>query len=396
MLKSKLIYLVILVSMFLFYILFVDSMSLMIFVLTAAFPFLQLIILKRISSSVKASLITENQTINKNTESRIIVKIKNNSLLPVSCAVAELHIANTLTGESQTLTTMLPVSADNEQSIKFSVSYEHCGRIIITLKSIRVFDYIKLFSKTINYSISREITVVPEAVSISPEVETTLSTMTDNEEFSKIRPGDDCSEIFNIREYSYGDKINRIHWNLTTKLDELMVKEYSLPVSTQIIIIFEFCSDPDSEDRLLRNDAALETVMSLSYHMIANSISHLIAWYDPKTRMFNTEKILSEEDFSAFLSSVFASGTYTDDCSAFIHHKTENSESHYSHALYISPVISDEIFHNFSVLRNAYNKTFLYINNGYDLPDYFRSSDTAQAVSVRYGNIAEGLNKVIV
>ena len=205
MIRSKLIYLILLSCMILFYILFVDSMSLMILVITLLFPFLQLFILRRISKSITASLSTESASVHRNTPSKIIVKIKNYSLLPVSCAVVDLSITNTLTGEVQPLTTMLPVSSDNDQSVKFSVSYAHCGKVNIVLKSIKLYDYVKLFSKTIKCNISQDITVVPTYTPVSPDVQTKHVNMNNNEEFSKIKPGDDCSEIFNIREYAYGD-----------------------------------------------------------------------------------------------------------------------------------------------------------------------------------------------
>ncbi len=396
MIKSKIAYLFLLAAMFLFYIMFIDSMSLLTLIIAAVFPVIQLIILSCIARNITAALNIEKKTINKNTESRIIVKIKNHSVLPVSCAVATLQITNTLTGESQSLTTMLPVPSDNEQSIKFSVSYAHCGRVAVTLKSIKIYDYIKLFSKTITYGISQETVVIPSLASINPDVQTSLSTTNDCSEFSKVKPGDDSSEIFNIREYAYGDKINRIHWNLTTKLDELMVKEYSLPVSCSILIVFEFCSDRTSENRFFKNDAAIETAMSLSYFMIQNSISHQIAWYDAGTRLYNTETIKSEDDFAVFLGSIFNSGTYRDSFSAFIHHQAENSDTRFSHVIYISPVLSDEIFHNLSVLPNSLKKSYLYINDDSAVPDFFSSDEKTSAVNIICSDISGGLSKVII
>lgn len=396
MIKNQITYLVLLAGIILFYILFVDSMSLLILIITIVFPVLQFIILMIVSRNISATLSTESQTVYRNTENKIIIRIKNHSVLPVSCAVVSLQITNSLTNETQSLTTMIPVSSDNEQSIKFSVSYAHCGKISVNLDNIKVYDYVKLFSKKISFGLSQEITVLPSLVGINPEVQTTLSTMTDSDEFSKIKPGDDCSEIFNIREYIYGDKINRIHWNLTTKLDELMIKEYSLPVSCHIIIIFEFCTDNNSDEKFSKNDAAIEAAMSLSYYMVSNGISHKIAWYDSATKLFNTVKISTETDFSVFLGSIFSSGTYDDYYKAFLHHKAENGDSHFSHAIYVSPVVTDEIFHNFSVLRNAVQKTYLYISDGYDVPEYFVSTESANAVSVNCENISEGLNKVIV
>jgi len=397
MLKSKIIYLLLIAGMVLFYILFIDSMSLLILLLTLAFPFIQLYILFRISKNISSSLSTEEQNIPKNTETKIIVNIRNYSVFPVSCAVATLNITNTLTGEVQTLTTMIPVSADNEQSIKFCVSYAHCGKILITLKSIKIYDYIKLFSRTISMNVSKEIIVVPSLVRISPTIETSFTGTAENDEFSKIKPGDDCTEIFNIREYAYGDKINRIHWNLTTKLDNLMVKEYSMPVSSRIIIVFEFCIDESSDDRFYKNDATIETAISLSHFMINNNISHQICWFDPKRKVFHTEQITSEDDFSAFIGSVFLSGTYTDYYSAFTHHKVENHEKKFSHTIYISPVLTDEIFHNLSVLYNTKKTTYVHIaDNLTEEPEFFKSTDTASAVTVRYGGISEGLDKICI
>ncbi|MDD6082323.1 MAG: DUF58 domain-containing protein [Oscillospiraceae bacterium] len=397
MIKSKIVYLVLLASMVLFYILFIDSMSLLTLIITVIFPFLQLALLSHVSRKITASMDIETRTVPRNTDTRIIVKIKNHSLLPVSCAMATVSIKNTLTDECQTLTTLLPVSSDNEQSIKFSVSYAHCGKVKVTLKNLKIYDYIKLFSKTINLNISQEIAVVPSLVNISPSIEVNLSGISESDEFSKNKPGDDCTEIFNIREYVYGDKLNRIHWNLSTKLDELMVKEYSLPVSSQVIILFEFCTDENSEDRFSKNDAAIETAMSLSHYMIKNGVSHRICWFDPELKCLRNEKITSADDFSGFMGAIFTSGTYRNSFSAFIHHKFENSDAHFSHTLYISPVLSDEVFHNLSVLNNTYKKSYIYINDcKSELPEFFRSSDSIYAVPADCGNISGELNRMII
>ncbi|MBQ9982400.1 MAG: DUF58 domain-containing protein [Oscillospiraceae bacterium] len=391
MIKSKLIYLGILAGLVMFFILFIDNASLLILILAAIFPVMQLYFLFSISRKITATLTAENATVEKNVESKIIVNIVNKSIFPISCAVATLKITNTLTGEYQMLTTMMPVSADNNQSIKFSVSYAHCGKVIVTLRKIKIYDYVKLFSKTIFLDVSQEVIVLPSLTHISPEIETHLTGSSDNDEFSKSNPGDDCSEVFNVREYHYGDKINRIHWNLTTKLDELMVKEYSLPISSKIMILFEFCIDPADEAAFYKMDTVIETTMSLSYFMINNNISHTIRWYDKAHNMLQSMKITSTDDFSAFLGSVFSTGTYTDNFNAFMYSRIENTDMIFSHTIYVSSVISDEIFHNLSVLTNTRHSSYLFVNDLETLPDYFKNTDNTNAVSVNYKQLSEGL-----
>ncbi len=82
MIKSKIVYLVLLASMVLFYILFIDSMSLLTLIITVIFPFLQLALLSHVSRKITASMDIETRTVPRNTDTRIIVKIKNHSLLP--------------------------------------------------------------------------------------------------------------------------------------------------------------------------------------------------------------------------------------------------------------------------------------------------------------------------
>lgn len=397
MLRNKLLYLVILISLFFFFILYIDNISLMIFILSIVFPLIQYFILLKISKNISANLKIENITISKNTESKIIVNITNRSVFPISCATATLKITNTLTGEVQMLTTMLPVSADNEQGIKFSVSYAHCGKIIITLKKIKIYDYIKLFSKTRFLNVSQEIIVVPSLIPVAPDMKTALTGISENDKFSKVKSGDDCSEIFNIKEYTYGDKINRIHWNLTTKHDNLMVKEYSLPISSKILILFEFCIESDSETEFYKTDASIETAMALSNFMIRNDVSHQICWFDAASGTLRTETISSDDDFSEFLGAIFHSGTYKNSYNAFIYHESESTDRCFSHTIYISPSVSDEIYHNLSVLKNTTNRTYLYIKSAdAEAPEYFKTTDDINSIAIDYNNISDGLAKVII
>ncbi|MDO5560645.1 MAG: DUF58 domain-containing protein [Oscillospiraceae bacterium] len=397
MIRNKLLYAVILVSLVFFYILYIDNISLATLILASIFPVIQVIILFSIAKNITAKLNIEDVTIVRNTQSKIVVNIINNCILPVSCATATLKIYNTLTGEEQTLTTMLPVSAANNQSIKFSVSYAHCGKVRITLVKMKIFDYIKLFSKNINLNISEEMTVIPVRSAVHPQLETSLTDLSEIDEFSKIKAGDDCSEIFNIREYNMGDKLNRIHWNISSKTDALMVKEYSLPVSSKIVILFEFYNPDSSLISLDKNDASLETAMSISYYLIANNIPHQLKWYNPKARIMQTEFIQSEDDFSFFLCSVFSNGSYADSPFAFLHHVTESAAHAFSHTIYITPVLSEKVFADFSQLGNSFRKSFIYIaDDSEQLPSYFNSTDDINAIPVYQDIIQDGIDKMII
>ena len=396
MIRTKIIYFFLILCAVAFFVLFIDTMSLLILILALVFPFIQYLFLFLTSKKITASIKSENSTALKGDETKIILDIANHSHFPVSCAYAVIQIQNTLTGEMQTLTTMMPVSANNIQTIKFSVSYKHCGRVVISLKNLKIYDYIKMFSKNVKTGAVNEMTILPESIVISPMIETETAALTESDDYSKDKPGDDCSEIFDIREYAEGDKINRIHWKLSSKCDKLMLKEYSLPISNHLMILFEFSVDMSSNQAFNKTDAAIETVMALSDFLVKNSMTFRLCWYNKKTGNLQSDIISSNDDISAFINTLFNAGTYNDNFNAFIHHDMENANSSYSHVIYISSVINKELFHNISVMQNAYKKTFLYITDLTPVPEYFVSSENLHAIDIFYEKTKDDLKEIVI
>src|SRR5690606_38961497 len=50
---------------------------------------------------------------------------------------------------------------------------------------------------------------------------------------------EDMATISNIRKYAYGDRIKKIHWKLTAKKNELMVKEFQNTTETSLMIVLD-------------------------------------------------------------------------------------------------------------------------------------------------------------
>lgn len=66
--------------------------------------------------------------------------------------------------------------------------------------------------------------------------------------YSGNRPGDDPGETYDIREYQPGDSIRQIHWKLSGKLDDIMIREKSFPVDDTVLILAEaFQTERDSK-----------------------------------------------------------------------------------------------------------------------------------------------------
>lgn len=107
----------------------------------------------------------------------------------------------------------------------FDVGLSFCGVYRVSCVEIWVYDCFGLFAKKPKDLPTADILVLPERIGerFSMEKET-LSSKEDT--YSDPNAGHDVSEIKELREYREGDVLSKVHWKLSTKSEELIVKEY--------------------------------------------------------------------------------------------------------------------------------------------------------------------------
>ena len=60
-----------------------------------------------------------------------------------------------------------------------------------------------------------------------------------SQELVADRIGMDSQEIFDTRYYRQGDLLKNIHWKLSAKADDLLVKEFSMPADQSVEIYLD-------------------------------------------------------------------------------------------------------------------------------------------------------------
>ena len=59
--------------------------------------------------------------------------------------------------------------------------------------------------------------------------------------------GDDGSEVFEVRAYRDGDPLQRVHWKLTAKTGEMLVREFSLPKREVLLLQVDLYHPPQEK-----------------------------------------------------------------------------------------------------------------------------------------------------
>ncbi len=398
MVKSKIVYVLLLAVLAVFYIMYIDNMSLFLLIFAAVLPFVLFFIMLctffKTDADISASSISEN----KDSDISVDVHITNRSIFPVSDARVTLEIMNSLDSVPEKMSASVPVQALNSQTVSFTVSSQYCGKLIVTLKQIRIYDYIKLFSLRKKFSKTTEIVIMPHTYPVDIITDHSYDENTMSELYSKCRAGDDCSEVFNIRNYNDGDKINRIHWKLSMKQDSLMVKDYSMPVNCSILLLFEFCTDY-SAGYMSKLDTLVETFSSVSESIAETEAVHDAGWYDVTKDLYVTRRIASCEDVASFLGTVMRSRACTETGRAYFRHIKADAGVRYSHLIYVTSCMTKEIFKSICSDENTERRTIIYITDDISiLPDYFEGSDSERVtvIPVQCGKINQCLYEMLV
>ena len=129
----------------------------------------------------------------------------------------------------------------------------------------------------------------------------------ESEVYSEHKPGDDPSEVFGLREYIDGDKLNRIHWKLTSKKNKFIVKDYSLPVDVPSTVFLDLKCYEDSDSTLAVFDTLIDTALSVSQFLINNERMHNLIYYNGKKNCFVQRCIKDASDLSDLVGEIVTS-----------------------------------------------------------------------------------------
>lgn len=114
---------------------------------------------------------------------------------------------------------------------------EHCGGFSAQLHKPRVYDYLGLFRFRVRKTNNRTFLVWPEPLKM--EVPSDLTQYLARS--WRPKPGGGYAENHEIRQYRPGDNLNQIHWKLSAKVSDLMLRESMEPERGLMLLTMDLC-----------------------------------------------------------------------------------------------------------------------------------------------------------
>lgn len=189
------------------------------------------------------------------------------------------------------------------------------GRVLIGIRRVWCYDIFGLLAfplpRRLWSNASESLLVLPGIVGVPVYVSRKSRDFAgESEDYSLKRGGDDPSEVFQIRNYQPGDKIRSIHWKLSAKEDELMIREQSHPLGCPVLMYLNMQNL--GENAILKRyshrrhlaeqwNAYLEVAASLCFGLVQEGCRHYAIWFDSKNLDIRRYRIEKEEDIYEML-----------------------------------------------------------------------------------------------
>lgn len=196
-----------------------------------------------------------------------VIQIENTSFFPVSPVRLTGSFPDDKKKSIEQKQLIITLSPFKKMKINFNGVLRYRGMYSATIDVIESFDLLRIFKFKRKLAAKCEIQVLPRRIDIYRSGESTESSDSDR---TLPRKGLDKTDFSSVREYKEGDLMQSVHWKLSAKQNELMVKQFEQNAVNTAVIISDYSSGYIGEDKQLADDSVIEATLALCGYLAKN------------------------------------------------------------------------------------------------------------------------------
>lgn len=247
-------------------------------------------------SRIKVKIEIPINVAEKNKKLMLNVKINNSSFFSLPRVRFRIEYGNTVDKKRKKVYLTADGIRKGESTRLFAFAITRSGNFEFSIKKIKIYDFTGLFSISKKVRGNASAMVLPDiddvAITIGDGVRHFFGEAMSSDELSK---GSNPEEVIDVREFRDGDRIQNVHWKLSARTDELMVKEHMAPKACPIVLMLA----PGST----AIDGVPEWAASLSFSLMDMKCTHYAAWFSKSRNDVVRVRVKDEEDYYLFMTS---------------------------------------------------------------------------------------------
>ena len=206
------------------------------FVVLLLLPVLELMMVHKEAVKLSVRLVTRTGSREGRSLPLVFETEATGQLFSVRSVLVEAELYNQMFGRTESYCWHLCLTG-RKNRFEVRIPAENCGTVIFRCRRVRICGMLDLFSAAGAPFDERMATIYPRGYSMEVALTKKTAGAPQGEGFMQNRKGSDPSEMFDVREYIPGDDIRSIHWKLSSKLDELILRQSSDPSHYRVAVM---------------------------------------------------------------------------------------------------------------------------------------------------------------
>lgn len=267
------------------------------------------------------------------------VTVNNKSFWPVAKIICRITVQNRLTLEETEKLLILSAAPMGETEIKFEIKSGYCGYLKARISGLWLLDWVGFLPVRCKAGADAEAKAAVLPDTFAPHVFLNLSATEweDAEDWSQLFKGNDRTEVFSLRDYVPGDSLKQIHWKLSAKRGELIVREGSLPIEKSLLIFWDKNTREVSPAEM---DAMAECTASVSQEIMNQGYLFTLGWTEGNQCVF--EAIDTGEQLLQAIPRMLKYGPEISGSSGALSNVRPGARRRFGKALYIAGTVPEE------------------------------------------------------
>lgn len=331
--RNIVMYLIVMVITAYIEIMYEDSMAVTFLALEVLLAVVLLVSVRYMRKHIKVTLQSLIPVVQKGEEMDIIIKVDNTGVLPVTRMELQLSYENEYSAATEYDTLSVSVGAGDSATVVYKARTNYCGKINFYFPRGRVFDYIGLLCAKVSCDQEVQYNVLPDVRTMPLVIHDSLRSGGTDSEYQRNMRGEDLSEIYDIRAFRDGDTLQKVHWKLSAKADEWLIKEFGSNIPCTVLLLIDLHHESGLECGIKRMDSFMEITASLLFSLCQEQVFFCSAWYDEEEGRILRHFVANEEDVYEVIDRILNVMCYVEKYDLYQGYLARYPESHFDTVL---------------------------------------------------------------
>lgn len=246
----------------------------------------------------------DKKIIIKGEKVKLIVKLSNKDLIIYPFIYVSFFGSHSFFKEN-TLSKSLTINPLAKKEFSFDMECKYRGQFEIGISDIYIGDFLGLIKLKYRIPETKKINVYPKVEQLN-SFDVFTNNNSDSQSFSQ-NAIEDVTNIKDLRNYNYGDSFKKIHWKLTARNNNLMIKNYQSTSEVNVNVFLDLRKNIYSDDiNIILEDKLIEVVVAVLYYYLSKGIpANYIVFNDKIETLTASNQIEFEYIYNSLSSIVF-------------------------------------------------------------------------------------------